>query len=117
MISQLLWSPQKFVCWRYCNFQGIFSQMIIARITSYNVCYTKLLRRVSSLDGLVYSEGQVILTVEGENDAPYIYDIDYYVVTDEDTSCQVNFMAFDYEDDESTSDGKETTYTFTTDIV
>ena len=71
--------------------------------------------RVSSLDGTVYSEGEVEFVVEAQNDAPYVYDIDYYVVTDEDTTCQVNFMSFDYEDDESTSDSNETTYSFTTD--
>ncbi len=68
--------------------------------------------RVSSQDGTVYSEGQITYTITSVNDVPYVYDVDYYVVSDEDMQFNVNFKAFDYEDDESYSDADEVTYTF-----
>ena len=68
--------------------------------------------RVSSLDGTIYSEGQISYTITSVNDAPYVYDVEYYIVTDEDVQCTADFKAFDYEDDESYPDGSEVAYTF-----
>lgn len=67
-----------------------------------------------------FSEGKITYTISQVNDAPYIYDVEYYNVTDEDVQATVNFKAFDYEDDESHSDASEVTYTFessNTDII
>ena len=67
--------------------------------------------RVTSPGG-GYNEGEITYTVSPVNDAPYVYDVDYYVVTDEDMTATVNFKAFDYEDDEDYEDGDVVIYTF-----
>lgn len=84
----------------------------ILYIPEFNYYGTDVLTYKVVSPGGQFSEGTITYTISEVNDAPYIFDVEYYNVTDEDVQATVNFKAFDYEDDESHSDASEVTYTF-----
>ena len=54
-------------------------------------------------DSNLYDTATLTFYIESVNDAPYIYNYDYYRVINEDTQFTIDFTAFDYEDRETST--------------